>query len=178
VVPGAAVTLISETRGTQLTDVFTNTSGDFTFPNVSPDRYTLQVQIPGFKTLKRPGVVVSTGDRMSVGSLTIEVGGVTDMVQVNAESPLVQSTSGERSYTVSRESVENLPIANRSFTDLALLAPGVTVDSNNTPVRVGGGGDPNIMMDGVSTMDTGSNRPLLQMNIESIAEDKVRTSTY
>ena len=44
--------------------------------------------------------------------------------------------------------------------------------------RIGGGGDPNIMMDGVSTMDTGSNRPLLQMNIESIAEVKVLTSGY
>src|SRR5437016_9802043 len=73
VVPGAAVTLISETRGTQLTDVFTNASGDFTFPNVSPDRYTLQVQIPGFKTLKRPGVVVSTGDRLSGGPFRMAV---------------------------------------------------------------------------------------------------------
>ena len=34
------------------------------------------------------------------------------------------------------------------------------------------------MMDGVSTMDTGSNRPLLQMNVESIAEVKVLTSGY
>ena len=61
---------------------------------------------------------------------------------------------------------------------LALLAPGVTIDDNNTPVRIGGGGDPNIMMDGVSAMDTGSNRPLLQMNVESIAEVKVLTSGY
>jgi protocatechuate 3,4-dioxygenase beta subunit len=40
VVPGATVTLISETQGTQLSDVFTNTNGDFTFANVKPDRYT------------------------------------------------------------------------------------------------------------------------------------------
>src|SRR5262249_17565321 len=118
------------------------------------------------------------GDRLSVGTLSLEIGGVTDTVQVSAEAPRVQTTSGERSFTVARESVENLPIANRSFTGLAFLAPGVTVDNNNTPVRVGGGGDPNIMMDGVSTMDTGSNRPLLQMNVESIAEVKVLTSTY
>ena len=54
----------------------------------------------------------------------------------------------------------------------------MTQDGNNTPQRIGGGGDPNIMMDGVSTMDTGSNRPLLQMNVESIAEVKVLTSGY
>ena len=178
VIPGAAVTLISETRGTQLSDVFTNSNGDFTFATVSPDRYTLQVTMQGFKTQKRTGVVVSAGDRMSVGSIAIEVGGLTDTVQVMAESPIVQTTSGERSFTVSREAVENLPIANRSFTALALLAPGVTQDGNNTPQRIGGGGDPNIMMDGVSTMDTGSNRPLLQMNVESIAEVKVLTQGY
>ena len=61
---------------------------------------------------------------------------------------------------------------------LAVLAPGVTLDGNGTPARIGGGGDPNIMMDGVSAMDTGSNRPLLQMNVESIAEVKVLTSGY
>ncbi len=69
VIPGAAVTLISETRGTQLPDVFTNANGDFTFANVSPDRYTVQVTMEGFKTLKRTGVVVSAGDRTSVGRL-------------------------------------------------------------------------------------------------------------
>ena len=127
----------------------------------------------GFKTPKRTGVAVSAGDRMSVGALAIEVGGLTDTVQVKAEAPLVQAPSGERSFTVDREAVENLPIANRSFMALAFLAPGVSIDDNNTPTRIGGGGDPNIMMDGVSAMDTGSNRPLLQMNVESIAEVKV-----
>jgi hypothetical protein len=178
VIPGATVTLISETQGTQSSDVFTNTNGDFTFANVKPDRYTLQVTMEGFKTLKKTGIIVSAGDRTLLGSMTVEVGGLTDTVQVKAESPIVQAESGERSFTVSREAVENLPIFNRSFTALALLAPGVTEDGNNTPQRMGGGGDPNIMMDGVSTMDTGSNRPLLQMNVESIAEVKVLTSGY
>ena len=96
VIPGAAVTLISETRGTQLPAVFANANGDFTFANVSPDRYTVQVTMDGFKTQRRTGVVVSAGDRMSVGAIAIEVGGLTDTVQVKAESPIVQTTSGER----------------------------------------------------------------------------------
>ena len=91
------------------------------------------------------------GDRMSAGTFTIEVGGLTD-------------NSGERSFTVSTKEVENLPIANRSFTALASLAPGVTTTGD--PARIGGGGDTNIMMNGVGVMDTGSNRPLLQMNVE------------
>src|SRR5947199_283134 len=83
-------------------------------------------------------------------ALTIEVGGLTETVQVSAVSPTIQAESGERSFTIDTESVQNLPIGNRSFTELAALAPGVVTDGNNTPQRIGGGGDPNIMMDGVS----------------------------
>src|SRR5437899_11256185 len=78
VIPGAAVTLISETRGTRMSDVFTNTNGDFVFVNVSPDRYTVQVTMTGFKTLERAGITVTAGDRLGVGALTIEVGALTD----------------------------------------------------------------------------------------------------
>ena len=63
VIPGAAVALISETRGTRIPDVFTGANGDFTFANVSPDNYTMQVTMQGFKALKRTGIVVSAGDR-------------------------------------------------------------------------------------------------------------------
>ena len=173
VIPGAPVTLISETRGTQLSDVFSNSSGDFSFVNVPPDRYTLQVSMTGFKTAKRTGISVSAGDRALVGVVTVEVGGLTETIQVTSEAALVNTQSGERSFTVTTDSVENLPIANRSFTALASLAPGVTGTT-----RIGGGGGNNIMMDGVSAVDTGSNAILLQMNVESIAEVKVLVSGY
>jgi hypothetical protein len=62
------------------------------------------------------------------------------------------------------------------FAGLASLAPGV--GSGNNRGRIGGGGQNNIMMDGISTMDTGNNGILLQMNVESIAEVKVLTSSY
>src|SRR5215471_6421475 len=74
VVPGAAVTLISEAHSTRLSDVFTDVDGSFTFINVPADRYTIQVSMEGFKTLKQAGVVVSAGDRLGVGALTLDVG--------------------------------------------------------------------------------------------------------
>ena len=133
----------------------------------------------GFKTLKRSGIAVSAGDRVGVGTLTIEVGGLTETVSVKAEAPLVQTQSGERSFTVTTNAVENLPISNRSF-----VSAGVAGARRHRHQRaVGdrsstGGGNSNIMMDGVSTMDTGSNSVLLQMNVESIAEVKVLVSNY
>ena len=177
--PGAAVTLISETRGTQLADVFTNATGDFTFANVAPDRYIVQIAMDGFKTLRRSGLAVSAGDRLGLGIIAIELGQLSETVQVTAESPIVQVQSGERSFPVQTQSVENLPISNRSFIQLANLAPGVVGTGNNqTPNRIGGGGGNNIMMDGVSTVDTGSNAVLLQMNVESIEEVNVLVSNY
>src|SRR5687768_11895867 len=176
-VPGATVTLVSKAQGTA-SQTHTNSEGDFVFPNVAAGSYTLRVTMDGFKQLEQSGVVVSPGERVLLSRLVIDVGAVAETVTVTAETPLVQAQSGERSFVVTTAEVENLPIFNRSFTELAALAPGVTTDGNNTPQRIGGGGDPNIMMDGVSTMDTGSNRPLLQMNIESIAEVKVLTSGY
>ena len=177
VIPSATVTLVSETRGTQLVDATTNANGDFVFANVPPDRYTVQVTMDGFKTLKREGVAVSAGDRLAIGTLTIEMGALTETVQVRSEAQMVQASTGERSFAITTESVENLPISNRSFVQLATLAPGVAGSGNN-PGRIGGGGANNVMMDGISTMDTGSNSVLLQMNVESIAEVKVLVSNY
>ncbi len=177
VIPGATLTLISETLGAQTANVFTNEYGDFVFANVRPDRYVIEVSMDGFKTLKRGGIVASAGDRMSVGSLVIELGSLSDTVSVESDMPRVQTESAERSFTVATESVANLPISNRSFVQLATLAPGVAGTGNN-PARLGGGGSNNIMMDGVSTVDTGSNAVLLQMNVESVAEVRVLASSY
>ena len=178
VIPGASVTLISESRATRLAPAVTNETGDFVIPNITADTYSIEVAMSGFKTLKRPGIVVGAATRVAVGILTIEVGGMAETVEVKGESPVIQSQSGERSFTVTTESVESLPIASRSFTALAQLAPGV-----NGTARIGdrsssGGGNTNFMMDGVSTMDTGSNSVLLQMTVESIAEVKVLVSNY
>ena len=91
---------------------------------------------------------------MVVGTLTLEVGGQSEVVNVTAGASLIQAASGERSFRIDATAVEALPIVNRNFTSLAALAPGV--DGNGTGVtRVGGGGDSNIMMDGVSTMEHG-----------------------
>src|SRR5262245_31305253 len=177
VIPGATLTLISETLGAQTASVFTNEYGDFVFANVRPDRYVIEVSMDGFKTLKRSGIVASAGDRVGLGALIIELGTLADTVAVESQMPLVQTQSAERSFTVAPESVANFPISNRSFVQLATIAPGVAGTGNN-PARLGGGGSNNIMMDGVSTVDTGSNAVLLQMNVESISEVRVLVSDY
>ncbi len=180
VIPGATVTLISSTRGTTLASMTADTDGVYTFPNVPPDSYLIRVTMDGFKTLERSGVAVSPGDRVAVPPLVIEVGGLAETVTVAAEAAMIQSQTGERSFTVATDSVQNLPISNRSFTSLTALAPGVDsgAGNSNNPGRLGGGGSNNTLMDGVSTVDTGNNQPVLFLNLEAIAEVKVLTSGY
>jgi hypothetical protein len=173
VIPGATVTLINEGRNTRMAPAVTNNTGDFVIANVTPDSYTVEVTMPGFKTVTRKGVSVSGGDRVVIGTLVLDVGGTSEVVDVTAEAPLIQAQSGERSFAVSTVQVENLPINHGNFTSVVSLVPGVTGTS-----RLGGASQNNIMMDGISAMDTGNNGQMLNMNIESIAEVKVLTQGY
>ena len=180
VIPGATLVLISESRNTKSAPVVSSTSGDFVFPNITPDTYTLEVTMTGFKTWRRPGIAVSPGDRVGVPSITLEVGGQTETVNVTAESPTIQAHSGERSFTVTTEAVENLPLQSRSFFNVALFAPGMGGrNDNNTNIgRLGGGGSTNFLMDGIGITDTGSNTIQLTMNVDAIAEVKVLTGSF
>ena len=125
VITSAHVILISESRGTNSAAVLTNASGDYVFPNVAPDTYTIEVTAAAFKTLRRTGIVVSGADRVGVPPLTLEVGGTAETVTVTAEAPLVQTQSGERSFAVATKQIESLPINRGNFTSLVAFVPGV-----------------------------------------------------
>ena len=101
--PGATVTLISQTRGTSL-DTTANANGDFVLVDVTQDTYTVKVTMDGFKTLERRDIPVSAGDRVALGTLTIQLGALAETVLVSGEAPLIQANSGERSFTASRKS--------------------------------------------------------------------------
>ena len=179
VVPGATVVLISQARGTRTAPAVTNAQGDYVIANVTADTYTVEVTMEGFKTIRRSDIAVSGGDRVAIPALTLEVGGAAETVNVSAEAPLVQSQSGERSFAVTTEQIENLPIGHGNFTNLTAFTPGVISGGASAGgTRLGGVGQNNIMMDGVSAMDTGNNGQMMNMNIESIGEVKILTQGY
>ena len=179
IVPGAAVVLISETKGIRIAPTVTNATGDYVFPNVSGDTYSVEVTMDGFKTMTRRNIKVSGGDRVVIPTLVLEVGGAAETINVQAESPMIQAQSGERSFAVATEQIEKLPINHNNFTSVVSLTPGVVSGGASAGgTRLGGAGQNNIMMDGVSTMDTGNNGQMLNMNVESIAEVKVLTQGY
>jgi hypothetical protein len=80
---------------------------------------------------------------------------------------------------VTTQQIQNLPINRGNFTSVVSLTPGV-IDGGASAggTRLGGASQNNIMMDGISAMDTGNNGQMLQMNIESIGEVKILTQGY
>ena len=181
VVPGATVVLISDTRGTKSVPAVTNDTGDYVFPNIQADTYTVEVTMDGFRTVRRTQIRVSAGDRVTVPTLTMEPGGQAETVNVTSEAPLIQASSGERSFAISSVQIENLPVNHLGggFTNFTSFTPGVIAGGASAGgTRLGGVGQNNIMMDGISAMDTGNNGQMLNMNVESIAEVKVLTQGY
>ena len=79
--PGAAVTLVSERMGTKK-EFTTDSEGNYVFPNLAPDTYTVEVVLSGSRRSKRAGVTVSPGDRVAVPALVLEVGGLEEVVEV------------------------------------------------------------------------------------------------
>jgi carboxypeptidase family protein len=179
VIPGVTVVLISETRGTKTAPAVTNETGDFVVPNVTPDTYTIEVALDAFKTARRSGIIVTGGDRVGVPAIVIEPGAIAETVTVTGESPLVQTQSGERSYAVTSKQIETLPFSRNNFTSLTAFTPGVVqTGASAGGTRLGGAGQNNIMMDGISAMDTGNNGQMLNMNVDAIGEVKILTQGY
>src|SRR5579864_8619474 len=84
VIPGASISLISETRGTTF-EAKTGATGDFVITNIPGDTYTVRAAMSGFRNAERGGVLVVPGDRVAVGTIALEVGGGTETVEVSAQ---------------------------------------------------------------------------------------------
>src|SRR4051812_21113604 len=75
VLPGVAVSLTDEARGTTVPAVTTNERGEYLVPNLAPGTYTLEAALSGFKTVRRTGIALSGGDRSTIAAITLEVSG-------------------------------------------------------------------------------------------------------
>ncbi len=131
----------------------------------------------GFKTTERKGVAVSLGERVAVGTVTIEVGTLAETVLVTGDAPMIQAQTGERSFTVPKESVENLPVTTPLLRTVRRACAGRHRERQQ-PVCPLDGARTNYMLDGISSVNTGGNQPGLELNADAIAEVKVVASAY
>ena len=148
----------------------------------------MKVTLQGFKAHERTNVVVNANDRLTTGMITLDVGNLTEEVTVTSRVTEVQSTSGERSFTLESEALKNMGSNGRMLFNLATLAPGVlsqntggaeltTVD--NFTVNGQRPNSNNMTIDGVSNIDTGNNGGnMATTNVDAIAEFKILTNSY
>jgi len=121
-VAGAKVTVTSITKATTY-ETTTNESGNYTVTHLIPDTYRVKVEGPGFKANDVASVEVSADASAHVDA-QLQVGSVTQTVEVTSEVPQLKTDRADVSIEFNTRSVEELPILNRNFTSFELLTPG------------------------------------------------------
>src|SRR5437899_5566778 len=121
-VTGAKVTVTSVTKGTSQ-ETATNDSGNYSVTHLIPDTYKVKVEAPGFKTHDVASVQVSADAAARVDA-QLQVGAVTQTVEVTGEVPQLKTDRADVSIQFNEKYVSELPLLNRNFTNLQLLSPG------------------------------------------------------
>jgi hypothetical protein len=180
IVPQAKLTLTSTTTNSQLT-VISNPEGEFQFLQLAPTTYRLTAEAAGFKKATVASVLVQV-DQITHVDITLEVGNVTETVQVEAAAPILETDKTTLSSVVDSTNIANLPLNGRQSLDLALITPGVVPTAAGTQVLsfnvAGARSQSNIyLLDGVSNMDTQVNSNLNNFRIsDAVQEFAVQTS--
>jgi hypothetical protein len=103
----------------------TGPSGLYSFAELPPGQYKLEVTRDGFKTLLRPKVELTVAGRFTE-NFTLELGVRAESVTVESTAPLVERESAAVETVIDRQTVQNMPLNGRSFQSLLELTPGVT----------------------------------------------------
>src|SRR5467141_578860 len=121
-VSGAKVTVTSLTKGTS-DETTTNESGNYSVIHLIPDTYRVKVEAAGFKVNDVASVLVQVDTAARVDA-QLQVGAVTQTVEVTGEVPQLKTDRADVSLDFSADYVEKLPLVNRNFQSLLLSAPG------------------------------------------------------
>jgi hypothetical protein len=121
-VNGAKVTVTSQTKNVSA-DTTTNESGNYSVTHLIPDVYAIRVEGTGFKALQFKDIQVSA-DASSRVDGQFQVGGTSETVEVTAEAPQLKTDRADVATEFNEKYVEDVPILNRNFTQLQLMAPG------------------------------------------------------
>ncbi len=129
-VPNANVTYINV--GTNETKtVKTDGSGNYQFLQLLPGMYKVTVESEGFKQFIRTNVEVALNNATRIDA-AMQLGGVTETVEVTSESPLVSTQSSSLNYQVGAKQVDALPLNGRNVFNLTALVPGVVPQGNTS----------------------------------------------
>jgi hypothetical protein len=177
-------------------DLRTNADGYYTQALLPPSDYRVTVRFAGFKQEVRN--VTLEVDQVSRLDFKLEVGSVTETVEVTAATPLLESSNASIGQVIETQAIADLPLNGRNYLDLAKLSIGVTEPSGigsagTTGDRAKNGGafiangtrsdQNNFLLDGIDNNakipDLSNNtNVVIQPSVDALGEFKVETNTY
>jgi hypothetical protein len=194
VIPSAKISIKATATGV-IREVSTDAAGFYTAPNLLPGVYDITAIAPGFSTHVQTAVTLTVG-ASQVLNISLQVGQVTQKVEVTGAAPAVQLSSSTISAEVNSTTVRELPLNGRDWTQLAALQPGVEgVKVQGTGGNRGNRGfgalmsvsghqpyENNYRVNGISINDYSNGSPGsvigVNLGVDAIQEFSVLTSSY
>ncbi|MBI4457105.1 MAG: TonB-dependent receptor [Acidobacteria bacterium] len=152
VLPGVSVAVKHLDTG-RTREVVTDDQGRYHLANLAVGNYQVQAALSGFQTAVRSGITLTVG-REAVVNFTLKVGEISEKVTVTGEAPLVETTKSELADLVDEKKIRDLPLNGRSYTQLALLQPGVMATRTGTSFSALTGGGVKLAIGGARPMNT------------------------
>jgi hypothetical protein len=186
-VAGATVTLTNMDTGIKAVQK-SGSAGEFTFTAVLPGRYSVAVEMTGFKKVEKTDLNVTAAEFFSAGEFKLEIGSTTESVTVDASGTPVQTSSEDRSGVLTSAQMDSLMARGRDFLSLLRVMPGVVPSSDSDAIgtrtaypnaqgmRIS---YPTVAIDGVSNNDLGSSQTTpTPINMDAVGEVKVLMNNY
>jgi Carboxypeptidase regulatory-like domain/TonB dependent receptor/TonB-dependent Receptor Plug Domain len=162
----------------------TDANGAYQIAALAAGKYTLTVSRSGFATQVFKDLEITLNRTLSF-NVSLEVGTVTQNVEVTGETPLLETTSSSTGATVLPQDIENMPINGRNYLDLLQLVPGVAINrqadlnsDNATPILGERANNTGFLVDGLPNQNEVNGGAASQFNQDTIAEFQVITTGY
>jgi hypothetical protein len=184
----AKVTLLNQ--GTNVArSALSNGQGEYVFSQIDPGTYVLSVEAPGFKKYEKHGIVVGTQEFLTL-DLVMEVGAVSESVQVTEEIPPLENSNASQGQVLDNQKLSDLPNLGRNPFMLSKIVPNVIPvgnpaynrmedQSGSSQISIAGGpvrGN-NYLLDGIPITDS-DNRAIVIPSLEAVQEVKIQANTY
>ena len=161
--------------------------GEFLFSNVQPGTFTITVRAAGFKRLEKSDINLTASASLSVGDVRLQVGAVTETVEVKAQGAIVETASAERAGLIDSKEITDLMARGRDVMAMLQILPGVVdippvgdvLGQFTTPTMDGTRSFYNALnIDGISGNTARGRTAESPINLDAIAEVKVLTNSY
>jgi hypothetical protein len=129
VMPGVLVEASSPALIEKARSVVTDSAGQYKIVELTPGTYEVSFTLAGFKVVRR-GNIILEGNFTPTVNAELQVGSLSEVLTVTAESPTVDLVNNTATFVANREVLDTIPTTDRSTTARALLIPGTTVTYN------------------------------------------------